>query len=400
MRLAIRILFILLLYVAGTANGQPQKQDSVASAPMAEELFYDSLKVRASRHGLTRFIYDHLILERDEPDGMDVQLRLLQKNNGKTIASIHLIPLEVFGPTFQDTARNPKYGIGRFGNRMHTTTDPRIIRKNLLFRPGDTLDADRVLENERIIRSLPFIKDARFLVSPLETDTCLVDLTVLTKDVFSFGLSMHLGGTNSGKLGLYNQNIWGVGHQVSVDFVGHTEKKPHNGYEAEYTVNNIAGNFVDLSLGYNNTYRRKGVLLDFEKDFLLNTTRWGGGMSFHRLKHSDHLLNYDEVYSDYPLNYKVFDIWSGYGIRLNQSADPLQLVVSGRYRFLKFLDRPEVEPGIRPYYSGSRLYLGSISLSKRTYIRDYLVYSYGISEDIPRGFLHEWVFGFDDNEFT
>jgi hypothetical protein len=32
-------------------------------------------------------------------------------------------------------------------------------------------------------------------------------------------------------------------------------------------------------------------------------------------------------------------------------------------------------------------------------VRDLLVYSYGITEDVPKGYLHELVFGYDHNEF-
>jgi len=402
MRLALRISFLLLLLSGRQLYSQVLKPDTIKSSDPSGEVFYDSLKVKAYRHGLTKFMYKNIIVEREGPQDLDFQYRLLRKNRGKTIASVHLVPLDVFGPSFQDTARRPEFKIGEIGNRLHTTTNPKIIQKNILMEVGDTIDVAKILENERIFRSLPYIKDARFMVSPSEKDTNMVDLTVLTKDVFSFGIDMNLNGTESGSFELYNQNIWGIGHQISGKLVRHSSKKPHVGFEGAYSIANINGNFVNISAGWFNTYKRRGVKLNFEKEFLLSTTKWGGGLSLYRLGRSDHLMDYDDVNTDYPLDYGALDIWGGYGFLLNNtsSSGNLQLVISGRFRHLKFYDRPEPDPGNRQYYSGSRLFMGSISLSKRNYIRDYLVFSYGVTEDIPRGFLHEWAFGFDNNEFT
>ncbi len=402
MRLVLIIASFLLLLTGGQLAGQVSVQDTVRAEGVSGESFYDSLKMRAYRHGLTRFLYKNIVIAKRGPEDLDFHYRLLLKNRGKTISSIQYKPLDVFGPDFRDTTRRPESKIGEFGNRLHITTNPKIIKKNVLIDVGDTLDVVKILENERIIRSLPYIKDIRFLASPEESDTNLVNLTVLTKDVFSFGIGVHFSGIDAGSFEMYNQNTWGIGHHISAKVVGHVEREPYVGFEGAYSINHIGGNFVNITGSYANTYRREGVMFNFEKEFLLSTTRWGGGLSFYRLGRSDHLVGYDELNIDYPLDYGAIDIWSGYAFLFDGISNPekLQLAVSGRFRHLKFFDRPQPSAFNRLYYSGSKLFMGSISLSKRNYIRDHLIYSYGITEDIPKGFLHEWVFGFDNNEFT
>ncbi|MGV8094796.1 MAG: hypothetical protein AB2L24_23325 [Mangrovibacterium sp.] len=125
----------------------------------------------------------------------------------------------------------------------------------MLVEVGDTLDIERILENERIIRSLSFIKDVRFLVTPSEKDTNMVDLTVLTKDVFSFGIGMHFNGIEAGDFEMYNRNIWGIGHEISGKVVGNVEKEPSVGFEGSYTISNINGHFVNITSAYANTYK-------------------------------------------------------------------------------------------------------------------------------------------------
>lgn len=400
MRLAFSISVFLLL-VSGRLPAQLPQVDSTQIVKENGEQFYDSLKTKAYRHGFTRFLYRNIVIQRGGPEDLDFHYLLLKRYRGKIISSIYLRPLDVFGPTFRDTTRRPETRVGELANRMHVTTNPRILKKNLLLSVGDSLDMEMVLENERIIRSLAFIKDVRFLVTPDAKDTNLVHLTVLTKDVFSFGIGMHFSSVEAGSVEMYNQNTWGIGHEISAKVVANVNREPYIGFESSYKISNINGHFVDITANYANHYRREGFFFDFEKEFLLASTRWGGGLAFYRLTRSDHLVNYDRSFIDFPLNYAAVDVWNGYSFQVGENtANEMQLVVSGRFRRLNFFERPEPTVENRQYYSGSKLFMGSISLSKRNYIRDQLVYSYGITEDIPRGFLHEWVFGFDDNEFT
>ncbi len=396
------ILVCLLLVVFQQGFSSVFMADSLKAGNPEVKLFYDSLKIKASRHGFTRLMYAGLVREKRWYPEMDEQLQNLMSQRGKTIAAIHYKGLDVFGPTLRDTSRVTDSKLAAFANRMHTKTSMNIIRKNVLLEVGDTLDVAKVMDNERIIRLLPYIKDVRFLVSLNPDDSTKIDLTVLTKDVFSFGIGSHFDGIRAGSLEMYNKNIWGAGHQISAKIVGHVDREPYVGFEGFYKINNINGNFVNLAMGYANNYRREGFLLSFEKEFLRTSTKWGGGLDIYRLFNSDRLIEDDQVKVDSPLDYGTLDCWNGYAFQLfrGQPSRNMQLVLSGRVRHLKFFDRPGPGADNNQYFANSNFYLGSISLSKRNYIRDYLVYSYGITEDIPKGFLHEWVLGYDDNEFS
>ncbi len=397
-------LFIILinLCVFTDTSGLTIHPDSLASESFKTELFYDSLKTKAYRNGFTKLVYSAVVNGKSSDDGLSVQYEILQKLQGKTITSIKLIRLDVFGPSFQDTTKAARTKVGAFGNKLHTKTNQRIIRKSLVVEVGDTLNVDEILENERIIRTLPFIKDVRFLAVENQLDSSQVELTVLTKDVFAFGVGGRLNGIESASLEMYNKNIWGIGHQISAKVIGNKDDEPYVGVEGFYTINNINGDFINLTLGYANTYKREGILFAFDKEFIQTTTKWGGGLAAYRLLRSDRLVDNNQVPVESPLDYSTIDAWSGYSFQLNNNrpTKKLQLIVSGRIRHLKFFERPESGIDNNQYFANSNMYLGSISLSRRTYVRDELVYSYGITEDIPKGFLHEWVLGYDDNEFV
>ena len=61
--------------------------------------------------------------------------------------------------------------------------------------------------------------------------------------------------------------------------------------------------------------------------------------------------------------------------------------------------RPDPTLHENQYFSNNTFYLTGITFTQRRYIQDQLVYSYGITEDIPEGFKNEIVYGFDANEF-
>ncbi|VAW13002.1 hypothetical protein MNBD_BACTEROID01-1612, partial [hydrothermal vent metagenome] len=152
--------------------------------------FYDSLRVKAGQNGIIRLLHNSII-HKPHPfvDKKARSMEYYYRFKGKIISQIKIKALEIFGPDLNDTTKQAKSKLERFANRIHTKTNLNIIKKNLFFKEGDQLDPETLYENERILRQLPFIQDVRIL---LDTDTLypgLVKVTVLTKDVFSFGIT-------------------------------------------------------------------------------------------------------------------------------------------------------------------------------------------------------------------
>jgi len=392
--------FAMLCGLSGQSMGSNWSKELQYKGLPKTQADTDTVTNSAERGGFTQFIYDQIVSGKSSGNAEENQYREIYKQKGKQIASISIKQLDIFGPTFEDTSKVTTVGFEKFANQVHTRTSERIIRKNVLFEVGDHLNPDKVLDNERIIRLLPYIKDVRIIAKANVLDSSKVDLTVITKDVFAFGLRARFRSSGSGSLEMYNQNIWGAGHQLSAAVVTSLDREPNVGFEGFYSINNINGQFVDLAIGYAKNYRREGVLLQAEKQFLRSSTRWGGGLIFHRLFSSDHFYENDAIVVD-SLNYRSVDTWAGYSFKLGteSSSNNLRLVLAARYRKLNFFERPEPGDDNRQYFGNSDFYLGSLSLSKRYYIRDHHILGYGITEDIPKGFLHEWVLGFDDNEF-
>jgi hypothetical protein len=365
-------------------------------------LFYDSLEVKASRHRVTDLIYDLLITTPKVKVDKDLlSYEYFKGFENKKIGSIKIKSLEVFGPSLTDTAKTTNVWIEKTANKLHTKSNLSVIQKNLWIKEGQNLDPELLMDNERLLRSLPYLQDVRIILTPEVTNTDVVDVLVLTKDVFSFGASASLSGLKSGSIGIYDQNIFGRGHEIGVKIVGSTVKYPNVGFDTYYRVNNLGGNFINLSAGYMNTYLREGLFISADRDFLRPQSVYAGGLTALRNFRSTRINSNDLVLTEFPLNYLFLDGW--YGRRLKRSILPndsrFQINISGRIRYTSFYERPEPDAQNKQYYANSTFYLGGVSFSHRSYVRDLLVYSYGITEDVPKGYLHELVFGYDHNEF-
>jgi hypothetical protein len=366
------------------------------------KLFYDSLKVRANRYQITRWLYDWMIRNNNIVGNKEVKTSEYYKGYAnKTIGSISIRSLDVFGPDLYDTSKVSSLWVEKMANKFHSKSNLNVIRKNLWVKEGQKLDPNLFMDNERLLRSLPYIKDVRFIISPRIGSEDVVDVLILTQDVFSLGVTGAIGNINSGEIGVFDKNIFGIGHEVGVKFVGHTDLLPHLGFETYYAINNVNGDFINFSTGYSNTYLKEDFFISIERDFLRPQSVYAGGLTAYRSFRSNTIYSDGDVTSTTPLNYLFMDGWYGRRLKLgiNSKDSRFQTTLSGRIRYTSFSSRPLPDINQHQYFANSTFYLGSLSFSHRSYMRDHLVYSYGITEDIPKGYLHEVVFGYDKNEF-
>lgn len=395
---------LIMICISLNTNAQLFEPDTIVITkilPQKQEHFYDSLKYRASQKRLTQIIYDFLISPpRPYVDKKALSIGYYKKLEGKLISNIEIKALDVFGPTFEDTSRTTSSWLEKKANIIHTKSNLKTIQKLLLFKVGDSVDPELLYENERIIRSLPYIKDIKIL---LEQDTVylgLVKVTVFTIDRFSFGVTGGVNGTSSAALEIYNQNIFGVGHEISFRFLGHLTKQPYLGLETFYKISNVRGKFIDISTGYLNTYKNEGFTLSVNKPFITPTVKWGYGAKAIRMFRTDRIFDNDPIKTTIPMDLSFFSAWGGRSFQIETDhPTPTQIALSAGFYNRRYFTRPDQEPNLNQYFSNSTFYLTGITFTQRRFVQDQLVYSYGITEDIPEGFKNEIVYGFDANEF-
>ncbi len=401
------VCFWMVLVCVTSVKGEDHfalKKDSTDLIPDKKDtkIFYDSLQVKASRYKITRWLYGSMICgKKDTIDKEFLSYEYYKGYENKIIGKITIKSLQVFGPDFSDTARTTNIWVEKVANKLHSKSDLYVIRKNLWIREGEKVDPDLMMDNERLLRSLPYLKDVRIFITPRPNDPRTVDLLILTQDVFSFGVQGGVGNIHKGSIGIYDKNVLGVGHEIGTNLVVHTDESPNIGFESFYSINNVMGRFINFSASYANTYLHEEYSISFQRDFLRPQSVYAGGITALRSLRSGKMLLSNNVESEVPLNYTFLDGWYGrrINIGINENDRRFQMTFSGRIRYINYIDRPPADANGNQFFANSVMYLGGLSFSERSYTRDRLVYSYGLTEDIPQGYLHELVFGYDHNEF-
>ena len=125
---------------------------------------------------------------------------------GKTIRLIAIMSLG-FERNIYDTAKIRNTIGVVIANAFHKNTREKVINNNLFFREGSKINPYLVADNERHLRDQVYIQDARILLVPVAGSTDLVDVIVITKDVFSIGGSVNINGVDRAKVSIIEENF-------------------------------------------------------------------------------------------------------------------------------------------------------------------------------------------------
>jgi len=105
-------------------------------------VFFDSLKVRASKNQLTRRLYNFVVVRPDtiyKKQFTGTSDANYISHAGKKIRKIVIQRLNVFGADINNPSSDNPNKVENLLNKTHFNTNENIIRKNLLFSEGDKI---------------------------------------------------------------------------------------------------------------------------------------------------------------------------------------------------------------------------------------------------------------------
>ncbi len=120
---------------------------------------------------------------------------------GKIIRSIN-IEQRHFGTDVDRPTYQKKNLLIDIANQLHDKTNKSTIAKNIFIKINEPLNPLLIAYNEKWLRDLGFIQDARILAYPNKEDTNQVDVFVITKDVLPIGGYFNLKKANAFELNL------------------------------------------------------------------------------------------------------------------------------------------------------------------------------------------------------
>ena len=317
---------------------------------------------------------------------------------GKIIRSINIeqrhFGNDVDRPTFQKINR-----LINFANQLHDKTNKSTIAKNIFIKVDEPLNPLLVAYNEKWLRDLGYIQDARILAYPNKEDSNKVDVFIVTKDILPIGGNFNLKEANAFELNLNTENINDLGNAFSITQNYDHERKTVSGWGFDYTTRNILGSFLDIKTGaksYTDNYANRmasasNVFISGNKPLLHPLDRWIYGFDIRQEKNRNaYKIWSDSLYIN-SLQYQLrhFDANIGYQLFIKNKIyqnDNLRYFVQLRYLENDFILRPiQYQDQIDRNYQSIQAYFGSFTLFKQKIIRTQYLYGFGRNEDLPTG---------------
>lgn len=367
-------------------------EDSIAArAEARNQRLYDSIRSKSSRRAVPRLLYGMLFRRPDRDTTASGRVtdenRLLEPYAGKTIGSI-------------DIERRPIYDPGgnrlqRAANKTHVLTRERVVRRDLLFRPGEPLDPELVVRNKQLLRERPYISEVEIDVVPDPLDTTRVDLRIRTRDSWTITADGALHSEGRTMFGLYDADILGTGNTLKIKTNFNRRDFSYGGNMVEYEIPNVLGTFFTAELAGGRDFYNSTLALNLHKEFL-RPTDYEAGVSYNKLKFKQYMIEED---SSRLIQAANVDLWGGYSHLLPSLA--ASLYVTSHYNHRRFYIRPDGVTGRNhPALHDDDLLLLGAGLYREKFLTANMIYGFGRDEYLATGYKAEVVGGYSWGEFS
>ncbi|HTF21961.1 MAG TPA: hypothetical protein VK658_27965 [Chryseolinea sp.] len=320
--------------------------------------------------------------------------------DGKIIRRI-IINHVGFEKSITDTTSHIRNLGAKIANAVHVNSREWLIRDHLLFSEKRELNAYALADNERFLRDLDFIVDARIFVVPLSSTEDSVDVLVITRDVFSIGGRVSPRSTDKFSFRVYDVNVGGAGQRMQYNGLYDHDRTPTFGSTFFYRKSSVAGTFINLSAGV--TQLNDGISLGDESEsstyFRLDRplvsaySHFAGALELSKNSAHNFYNEPDSLYKNY--GYNVYDAWLGYnlGVRNNRLNRNRHFVSARVYQY-DFTEQPEQEfDRANPIFNTQTAVLGAFTIFKQDFYKTQYVLGFGRTEDVPYGHSYAALLG-------
>ena len=387
------ILWLSLLITQPTLHAQYNQLDSIQKQNTTDKNKTSlKLKILKSITGNAASMTD------TNRDVIANNIELLSKYNGKQINNI-IIEQHNFSTNINLAQVNKKDNFTIIANKLHKSSSDNTIRKNLFFKTNDLLNPTIIAYNEKWLRDLSFIQDARIIAIPVRYDTNKIDLFIITKDIFPLGGNLNLKNKNSFDASLSDENLFGTGNALKINHNFDNTRIPKPAFGYDLRLRNLLGSFINMNAGINDyknsisdgsrSAMNKYIL--GELPFLHPLSSWTGGFELMELKNTN---AYPSKWSDSLFNnklnyhYDTKDFWLGYQLFFKTKLNKINRrhIIQLRHIENSFHIRPiNFLAQLDKNYRNINANFLSITVFNQNIIRTKYLYGFGRNEDLPIG---------------
>jgi hypothetical protein len=225
---------------------------------------------------------------------------------GARIGTIRVEPRNIFD--LDDPRENNVFF--RAANWLHITTQPHVIERALLFKPGDRISRQVLDETERVLRSNRSVYDVQ--IRPTAYRDGIVDLEVVTRDTWTLDLVARYtrsGGKNSTGFGLIDYNLAGSGVTAGVSRTSEVDRdgtefllRYGQAFDGWTTLNFEEGRFSDGGRRTASVWR----------PFYSLDTRWAAGVAWDDWDRTDSIYNAGDDVAQYRHRSESAEVFGGW----------------------------------------------------------------------------------------
>ncbi len=312
--------------------------------------------------------------------------RYYEAFKGRTIREISIIRSDVYNDEDSLT------GVRRFVRQWHRLSREQMLRRYLLFKKGSKLDAELMMRNEQLLRSLSYISDAYILLQNVGDQD--VDVFVYTRDNLSLSPAFSSEGIQRFYISLAESNILGTGNKLEFGTFLSSKVPFYRGYKGDFRVYNLFGTFFDFDIQTYKDYTSSVSRASVEKSFILPVD-YAGGLSYELKRYNDFQKIPD---STVVIGENIKDVWAGKSLRISPFWGSYYL--SARWTDTDFPIRYDVNQAYNPAFHNRKSLILSTGIYKESFYRGNLIYGFGRNEDIPYGFRVEFIGGYSWEEYA
>ncbi len=222
-----------------------------------------------------------------------------------TIGDVRIVTQGIFNP---DREGEDKL-VFRLADKLHRTTRPQVIRRQLLFAPGDPFDPEAVAESERLLRANRYLYEAE--IREVRQSGDRVDLEVVTRDVWTLrgGVSLNrAGGENSTNFSLQDANFLGTGKDVTV---WHATDVDRDSTLFRYRDPSLFGKRGELHVSIAENSDGDAQRFELERPFFSLDTRWTAGLKVWAFERIDPLYDRGQVFERFRHRHQFAQLYGG-----------------------------------------------------------------------------------------
>ncbi|HEX7554507.1 MAG TPA: hypothetical protein VF378_13215, partial [Geothrix sp.] len=184
------------------------------------------------------------------------------------IASIEFRISDVFDPALP----HENHWLGRAANFVHIGTREQVVRREILFHPGEMVNARLIHETERNLRSFRFLVDARIEAQVDETGA--VHVVIHTQDAWTLKGSVsfsQVGGQRDFGFSIHEANVFGFGKDLTLAH----EKTPERSIDTlTYADRQFLGSEWTFGSRYQSLSDGKTQLIQLARPYRSLQTPW------------------------------------------------------------------------------------------------------------------------------